>query len=264
MQSSLPTCDLNLDGTGTCPHHAPHYAGATFQYHCEECEYPRGYNFAEALYKHETSHRLDISYWETEYKKYEDRIGGSTHYYWSGYIEFIMERLREASQLQRDHESVLIAQEKLSLELGPREFTLTYSPSWYDTDADAQRAMKLALERLTKYYKNEIIEFHAVGEYTNSGASHIHAWYHLTGGRKITDKNFKRAYPRWNPKKKLGRGFEGGHHENIRRTADFAGYIEKHLEEAWIIVDINNGHHEEESTHASSPRSTSSSRSSSP
>lgn len=137
------------------------------------------------------------------------------------------------------------AQKKLSIELGPREFTLTYSPSWYESDEDAQHAMSTAIERLTRYYKDEIIEFHAVGEFTRDGRSHVHAWYHLSGGRKITDKNFKRAYPHWNPKRKLGKGFEGGHHATITRVSDFSGYTEKHLEEAWLNIHITNGPREE-------------------
>jgi len=126
-------------------------------------------------------------------------------------------------------------------DLGPREFTLTYTPHWYDDDTDAQNAMRCAVEKLTRYYKDEIIEFHAIGEFTRNGRSHVHGWYHLIGGLKITDKNFKRAWKHWNPKRKLNRGFEGGHHETINRVSDFAGYTEKHLEEAWLEIHINNG-----------------------
>jgi len=126
-------------------------------------------------------------------------------------------------------------------QLGPREFTLTYGDQ-YASPEEAKRAMNTAIERLTRYYKDEIIEFHAVGEYTKAGRPHIHGWYHLDCGRKITDKNFKRAYPPWNPKKKLGRGFEGGHHATIERVSDFHGYTEKHLEEAWHLTNITNDH----------------------
>lgn len=125
-------------------------------------------------------------------------------------------------------------------ELGPREFTLTYSKSWFENDADAQHAMEVAIDRLTRYYKDEIIEFHAVGEYTKAGCSHVHGYYLLDGGRKITDKNFKRSWKYWNPRKKLGKGFEGGHHETVKRISDFAGYTEKHLEEAWLDIHITN------------------------
>jgi len=167
-------------------------------------------------------------------------------------MSYVMEKRGEAQESVGRRESVLKGREKLRDELGPREFTLTYSPTWFSSDEEAQRAMKLAMERLTRYYKKEIIEFNAVGEYTAAGASHIHAWYHLVGGRKITDRSFKRAYPRWNPKKKLGRGFEGGHHQTINRLSDFASYIEKHLEEAWYSLTISNGNEEEDSSSSQS------------
>lgn len=124
-------------------------------------------------------------------------------------------------------------------QLGPREFTFTYGEHFADPE-EAKRVMAQAIDRLTRYYKDEIIEFHAVGEYTQAGRPHIHGWYHLENGLKITDKNFKRAYPPWNPKKKLGRGFEGGHHATIERVSDFHGYTEKHLQEAWLVKDITN------------------------
>lgn len=124
-------------------------------------------------------------------------------------------------------------------QLGPREFTFTYGEH-FDDPEEAKRVMSQAIDRLTRYYKDEIIEFHAVGEYTQAGRPHIHGWYHLENGLKITDKNFKRAYPPWNPKRKLGRGFEGGHHATIERVSDFHGYSEKHLEEAWLVKDITN------------------------
>lgn len=158
--------------------------------------------------------------WEAAYDRYSK--------YMEGYLKWRKEQRHKNAAGNNQHQ------------LGPREFTLTYSDKHFDNDEDAQSAMRSALEKLTRYYRDEIIEFHAVGEFTRAGRSHVHGWYNLVGGRKITDKNFKRAYPIWNPKRKLGKGFEGGHHATISRVSDFAGYTEKHLEEAWIKVDINN------------------------
>ena len=141
---------------------------------------------------------------------------------------------------ERQQARLLHEANKRKLDLGAREFTFTYSDSHFDDDDEAQLAMKTALERLTKYYKDEIIEFHAVGEYTKAGRAHIHGWYELIGGRKITDKNFKRAYPIWNPKKQCGKGFEGGHHATIKRLSDFAGYAEKDVENSWCVINISN------------------------
>lgn len=146
---------------------------------------------------------------------------------------------REKDRFEKE-QAKLARNEKEREELGPREFTLTYSPAWYSSDEDAQQAFKVAIDKLTRYYKHEIKEFHAVGEFTEAGRAHVHAYYLLEGGRKITDKNFKRAYSHWNTKKKLGKGHEGGHHASVKRISDFAGYTEKHLEEAWMSIHINN------------------------
>lgn len=130
---------------------------------------------------------------------------------------------------------------------GPWEFTLTYSPTKHGWSHDEAKAeMRSAIERLTRYYREEIEEFHAVGELTQAGAPHVHAWYRLDAGRRITSKNFRRAYPIWNERVKIGRGHEGGHHEPVKRQADFDGYIEKHLDTAWLDIHITNEPRNEE------------------
>lgn len=126
-----------------------------------------------------------------------------------------------------------------SHELGAREFTLTYSPKWME-DNEARIQMEKAIQKLLRYYSNEIIELRAVGETGSAGLSHIHCFYKLNGGLKITDKNFKRAWKYWNPKKRIGFGFEGGHHANVRSEADFQGYIDKEIDSSWFHVHVNN------------------------
>lgn len=126
-------------------------------------------------------------------------------------------------------------------ELGAREFTLTYSPKWM-TDKEAREKMSLAIKRLIKYLKDEIIEFRVVGEVGSNGLSHIHAFYKLVGGKKITDKQFIRAYPYWNPKKRTSRtGHEGGHHANVRVESDFRSYMEKDIDDAWFeeVIELD-------------------------
>ena len=109
-------------------------------------------------------------------------------------------------------------------ELGPREFTLTYSPDWFD-DEKAMFFMTQAIDRLCGYYRNEIIELRAVGERTKAGRAHIHVYYELKGGLKITDKNLKRAYFKWDSKHH--------HHKVVRKTSNFLGYIDKD-KDAWL------------------------------
>ena len=122
-----------------------------------------------------------------------------------------------------------------SYQLGAREFTFTYSPKWFD-DATARMTMTVAVNKLIKYYKDEITQLRAVGEVGTNGLSHVHCFYKLRGGLKITDKNFKRAYPHWNPAKKLQKGFEGGHHDTVKNEADFLGYIDKDVDDAWLEI----------------------------
>lgn len=119
------------------------------------------------------------------------------------------------------------------LNLGAREFTLTYSPKWFGDD-EARTEMIKAINKLIKYYKDEIIQLRAVGEVGTNGLSHVHCFYKLQGGIKMTDKNFKRAWKYWNPKKILQRGFEGGHHATVRNESDFIGYIDKDIDTAWL------------------------------
>lgn len=156
---------------------------------------------------------------------------------WSDHISLCEKRLNWLDEQHKARKKGL-NKTHVGNELGPREFTLTYSPSWFD-DEEARSRMQLAIERLTRYYQNEIIEFHARGEVGRNGLSHVHCYYELKGGVKITDKNFKRAWPHWNPSKKLSKkGFEGGHHETVKVTADFKGYIEKDDAFNWLKVSI--------------------------
>lgn len=129
-----------------------------------------------------------------------------------------------------------------SYELGAREFTLTYSPKWF-SDQEARTQMRKAIEKICKYYKDgdqRIIKLRAIGEVGTNGLSHVHCFYQLLGGVKITDKNFKRAYPPWDTKVKQGpTGHKGGHHANVRHHADFLGYIEKQVTDAWLDITID-------------------------
>lgn len=197
--------------------------------------YQQAYADAEKWY---ISQRIpmDVEAWDRAYRHASSSAAhGFIHEAYVDYAWDTLQIIHSRQQRKAAHEANV---QKSLQDLGPREFTLTYSPSWYATDDDAQNAMRCAIDRLTRYYKNEIKEFHAIGEYTEAGRAHVHGWYELDGGRKITDKNFKRAYPHWNPRKKLGKGHEGGHHATIQRISNFAGYAEKHLEEAWMNINI--------------------------
>lgn len=123
------------------------------------------------------------------------------------------------------------------LHKGAWAFTLTYSPVKHGWSKDeAQAVMSEAIRRLRHYYRNELVEFDAIGEYTQAGLPHVHGHYRLNGGLRMTTKNFKRAYPIWNPKVRIGKGHEGGYHEPASRDSDYSGYIQKDLDESWLVV----------------------------
>ena len=151
-------------------------------------------------------------------------------------------RFKASLQNKQDHFTARLNRfaqvtKKNRYKLGAREFTLTYSPKWFD-DAEARVEMKKAIGKLIKYYKDKIIHLRAVGEVGTNGLSHIHCFYKLEGGVKITDKNFKRAWPHWDPSKPHGKGFQGGHHADVKEESDFLGYIDKDIEGAWLEENI--------------------------
>lgn len=121
-----------------------------------------------------------------------------------------------------------------SHELGPHEFTLTYSPDWFDDD-NARIHMTKAIKRLISYNSHVIKEFRAVGEFASQ--SHVHCYYHLERGLKIPDKHFKRAYPWWDTSVVLSKtGHKGGHHALVKDVANFKSYIDKDADDAWLDI----------------------------
>lgn len=152
---------------------------------------------------------------------------------------------KRAAHLQKELKERKSVKSHAGHELGAREFTLTYSPKWM-SDAEARVAMTSAIEKLCRYYAEEIVELRAVGEVGSNGLSHVHCFYMLDGGKKMTDKNFKRAWPHWNPKKVIGvgrhKGHEGGHHATVKIHSDFKGYIDKHVADAWLEKYLKREH----------------------
>lgn len=181
-------------------------------------------------------YRAPIRFWEHVMKHEIPRMAC-----WcvqSHHTDYVNEKLWDAHQrfnaenLRRDN---AIQYAKNGRQQGPRELTLTYSPAWFDEDHLAQEAFKTALTRLCKYYRDELNELRAVGEFHKSGRSHLHIMYSLRNGGKFTDKNITRAYPHWKPKSN-----HGGHHSLVASVSDFRGYIEKDLQDAWLDVTYPN------------------------
>lgn len=150
------------------------------------------------------------------------------------------DRVREEFEIKR-REAQKKKKQHAGHELGAREFTLTYSPKWF-SDEEARKQMTRAINRLIYYYKDgdqRITRMRAIGEVGTNGLSHVHCFYQLLGGVKISNKNFKRAYPPWDTNVKQGpTGHKGGHHATVKHTADFLGYIEKEVTNAWLDISV--------------------------
>jgi len=178
--------------------------------------------------------REQIERWRNDIKKYDYTDPHQRYDFFEAY-----------NGLVQNNAIAIKTKKHRGYELGAREFTLTYSPKWMN-DAQARTEMEKAMNKLVKYYEGCIIKLRAVGEVGSNGLSHIHCFYKLQKGLKITDKNFKRAWKYWNPQKPLGKGFEGGHHATVKEESDFLGYIEKDIETSWFQIyissdDITNG-----------------------
>lgn len=199
---------------------------------------------AQGMPSHPTGHDDTIAIWYRKQRLPDtpevwlEQYKYATGHLSDAHIEYCLANLTRTTIRRNEAVAKQEARDKLASQLGPREFTLTYSPSWYQDDASAQDAMRVAVDKLTRYYKNDIHEFRAVGEYTKAGRAHVHCYYLLTAGKKITDKNFKRAWPHWDPRKKHDGGHQGGHHANVRSLSDFSAYVEKDLDTAWLDIHI--------------------------
>jgi len=229
-----------LDGSPLCPGHNEQGKFYTqFQYYLEN-KYPEFLSylthnelviFDEGLtfYKHETcrDRAMKVMAHSRVLAKLSEEV---LDQYYTRVIDDHKIKMEKLRKERKQH---------AGYQLGAREFTLTYSPKWF-SDEEARKQMAKAVNKLIKYYKDgdqRIISFRAVGEVGTNGLSHVHCFYKLLGGVKITDKNFKRAYPPWDTKVKQGpTGHKGGHHASVRHDADFIGYIEKQVGDAWLDV----------------------------
>lgn len=240
IDNTLTGNQINLDGSPLCP--GQNEQGnfySQFQNYLEK-KYPE---FLPYL----THNELTIFDEGLEYYKYEssrDRAMKITQ------LENVMSKLSEEvlneyyTRVRNEFQIKMTTLRKAKkshagYELGAREFTLTYSPKWFSDD-EARRQMRKAVEKLIKYYKDgdqRILQLRAIGEVGSNGLSHVHCFYQLLGGVKITDKNFKRAYPPWDTKTVTSAtGHKGGHHATVKHHSDFLGYIEKEVSTAWLDI----------------------------
>lgn len=106
-------------------------------------------------------------------------------------------------------------------------FTLTMPPD-YNPKKPIEVVARLIMEHgLTNNPIEKAAEWAFVLEHTEAGTPHIHGVYRTPSGRRISAKYFKRYWPLWDEKVKLGNGHKGGYHAKARSGESYKGYMEK-------------------------------------
>jgi hypothetical protein len=106
---------------------------------------------------------------------------------------------------------------------GAYAFTLTKSPK----DELTEQQMIEAVNKLMKQKSCPVKKFAWYQEKAGEEHVHIHGMYETFSEGRIEAKHFKRAWPIWNEKQKLGAGFRGGYHRPVRAEEAYSEYISK-------------------------------------
>lgn len=106
-------------------------------------------------------------------------------------------------------------------------FTLTMPPD-YESKKPIEEVARLICENgmTSKPYERPIMWAYVL-EHTEAGTPHIHGMYKMASGRRIENKYFKRYWPLWDEKVKLGHGHKGGYHQKARDEQSYDAYIQK-------------------------------------
>lgn len=110
---------------------------------------------------------------------------------------------------------------------GPFAFTLTKSPKDPHTTADMIAAAKKIMSQKSCPLKKYAwyLEYKGTDESGLPAHPHIHGMYETVTGGRIEAKHFKRAWPIWEEKIKLGAGFRGGYHRPVKSEESYTQYI---------------------------------------
>jgi len=112
---------------------------------------------------------------------------------------------------------------------GEFAFTLTMSP----TDGYTEEDMIKAVEKIMAQQSCPVKRCAWYLEHKeNESHPHIHGIYETESGGRIEAKHFKRAWPIWNEKQKLGAGFRGGYHRPVIEKDEYLAYIAKDKQKA--------------------------------
>lgn len=112
---------------------------------------------------------------------------------------------------------------------GAFAFTLTKSPKDSQTVGDMLGAVKKLMSQQSCRVKKYAwyLEYKGTDDAGLPTHPHIHGMYETESGGRIEAKHFKRAWPLWDEKVRLGQGFRGGFHQPVKTEEGYTEYIKK-------------------------------------
>lgn len=112
---------------------------------------------------------------------------------------------------------------------GAFAFTLTKAPTDPLSVGDMVIAVRKVMsqkscpvKRFAWYYEDKGVDANG-----NAVHPHIHGMYETESSGRIEAKHFKRAWPIWDEKMPVGKGFRGGYHRPVRSEEGYSEYIKK-------------------------------------
>lgn len=112
---------------------------------------------------------------------------------------------------------------------GAFAFTLTKSPKDSVTVGEMIAAVKKLMTQQSCRVKKYAwyLEYKGTDDAGLPNHPHIHGMYETETGGRIEAKHFKRAWPLWDEKVRLGQGFRGGFHAPVKDETQYSEYIKK-------------------------------------
>lgn len=109
---------------------------------------------------------------------------------------------------------------------GAYAFTLTKSPTDDLTEKDMVEAVKKVMNQKSCSVK-KYAWYMEYKDYEMKTHPHIHGMYETHKSGRIEKKHWVRAWPIWDEGNKLGAGFRGGYHREVRSNEGYSDYIKK-------------------------------------
>ena len=162
--------------------------------------------------------RLGVSHYELPYDV--DKVGESVHHQ-EALINHI-EKCRITNPPKTTHEGN-------GTYSGPWAFTITCSPKDNLRFGDMIKAVEKVMNQKTRPAIKYIwyLENKGVNDEGEMIHPHIHGMYETATGGRIEAKHWKRAWPIWDEKVRIGLGFRGGYHRPVKSEEGYSDYIKE-------------------------------------